>query len=707
MIHYLRLTNFRRHQALEVSFTNGTQVLRGANEQGKTTVLEGISYALFGTGALRTSLDDAVTWGQDVKTLKAELILQVGDTCYQYKRSKSSAEVVVAGDVYCSGQKDVTALSASLLGADANAAARLMFASQNGLRGALEEGSKALSVLIEDLAGFSTFDEILEAAHAKLPLGSAALLEERLKGEQNTLESIDINMPAKPDESAHAAEIQAIQDQIDQMERDIPDLTLKAETASEKWSEASKVYLHHSGLRSTLSAARMNLERAVQQVTALPCLAEPDLDKVQNLKNQVLEAEMFERKVEAYAVFNHLPDGPRYDGDYEAFHADLERVVRLKDAADKEITQIDRAAALATARRINHSNCDKCGQDVTHLTSVQETNASVDAELKALEEMKVKVEGALAKWKEDLQDLNAIRQYADRLYPLTNQLQGFVDMPGDTYPSRLLWACPVPVGGADVKAIRQELAQAEMDVRTILSNNAKLELAAQQHETAQAAFLNAEKALADYPAPSAEQILELKDANDAALLNLNANKGHILVAVGDMKQKQWTFKNDLGLWTFWNSRKEDAQKRIDGCHAELDSLAYNNNLVKKLRTIRPIVANKVWSTVLNAVSVMFSQVRGEASVVTKDTNGFHVNGQSVESLSGSTLDALGLALRVALTKTFVPNCNFLVLDEPAAGMDAERTEKMLGFLQSTGFTQTLLVTHEDISSSIANNIVEV
>ena len=254
MIHYLRLTNFRRHQALEVSFTEGTQVLRGSNEQGKTTVLEGISYALFGTGALRTSLDDAVTWGQDVKTLRAELFLQVGDTCYQYKRSKSGAEVVVAGDVYCSGQKDVTALSASLLGADANAAARLMFASQNGLRGALEEGSKALSVLIEDLAGFSTFDEILEAAQAKLPLGSSALLEERLKGEQSTLESIDLNMPAKPDESTHASEIQAIQDQIDVLEQGARVLE---QVASTTHSTKSKMDKKHPSVQKLLVSMRV------------------------------------------------------------------------------------------------------------------------------------------------------------------------------------------------------------------------------------------------------------------------------------------------------------------------------------------------------------------------------------------------------------------------------------------------------------------
>jgi len=135
-------------------------------------------------------------------------------------------------------------------------------------------------------------------------------------------------------------------------------------------------------------------------------------------------------------------------------------------------------------------------------------------------------------------------------------------------------------------------------------------------------------------------------------------------------------------------------------------LAFNNALVKKLRTIRPLIANKLWSTVLASVSVMFSQMRGEESWVTKEKGGFCVNGQAVESLSGSTLDILGLAIRCSLLRTFLPQCGLLVLDEPCAAADASRTEAMLGFMKSVDFQQTLLVSHEDVSESIADNLIQ-
>ena len=139
---------------------------------------------------------------------------------------------------------------------------------------------------------------------------------------------------------------------------------------------------------------------------------------------------------------------------------------------------------------------------------------------------------------------------------------------------------------------------------------------------------------------------------------------------------------------------------------ELKSLAFNNGLIKAVRAARPVIADRLWNLVLAAVGKYFSEMRGTKSRVTKDGDGFKVDGHTATTLSGSTLDILGLADRVALTRTS-RSAPFLVLDEPAAAMDGERTELMLGFLVTCGFPQTLLVTHEDISESVADNIIAI
>jgi DNA repair exonuclease SbcCD ATPase subunit len=149
-----------------------------------------------------------------------------------------------------------------------------------------------------------------------------------------------------------------------------------------------------------------------------------------------------------------------------------------------------------------------------------------------------------------------------------------------------------------------------------------------------------------------------------------------------------------------------AKLRIDEYTKDIEAVGFNNSLLKKMRAIKPAVTDHLWGSVLAAVSQFFTQLRGEASVVTKDSDGFKVNGASVKSLSGSTLDVLALAVRVALTKTFIPNSSMLILDEPGSGCDRDRMASMLGFLSSIGLTQVILASHDELSLSVADNVLD-
>jgi DNA repair exonuclease SbcCD ATPase subunit len=138
---------------------------------------------------------------------------------------------------------------------------------------------------------------------------------------------------------------------------------------------------------------------------------------------------------------------------------------------------------------------------------------------------------------------------------------------------------------------------------------------------------------------------------------------------------------------------------------ERDDLVFNNTLVKKVKAARPLVASKLWALVLTSVSSMFTNMRGEQSIVTKGPKGFLVNDRPAEALSGSALDLLGFSIRVAMLKTFIPECSFMILDEATSACDDNRTASLLGFIASAGFPQTLLVTHEEASESVADNVV--
>ena len=151
--------------------------------------------------------------------------------------------------------------------------------------------------------------------------------------------------------------------------------------------------------------------------------------------------------------------------------------------------------------------------------------------------------------------------------------------------------------------------------------------------------------------------------------------------------------------------RERAQAEVAARTAELQALEFNNALLKAVREARPVVANKLWALVLGAVSEFFSAMRGQPSVVTRGADGFMVDGHSVATLSGSTKDILGLAIRIALTRTFLPGISLLMLDEPNAAMDDERTANVLGFLGGAGFNQIIVVSHDEMTVDVADHVV--
>ena len=93
-------------------------------------------------------------------------------------------------------------------------------------------------------------------------------------------------------------------------------------------------------------------------------------------------------------------------------------------------------------------------------------------------------------------------------------------------------------------------------------------------------------------------------------------------------------------------------------------------------------------------------------MVTRGEKGFAVDGKSAKSLSGSTKDSLGLAIRLALAKTFLPSLGFLILDEPAAACSDSRESAMLGLLSACDFDQILMVTHSDLADAYSSSIIQ-
>ena len=151
MIKSLMLKNFRKHTDAEFNFSAGLTVGRGSSEAGKTTLAEAILYCLFGSSALRESLDKVVTYDCSESSLKAALVFALDGVDYKIVRGKSGAELTYSGQIV-TGQRETKLFVERLLGCTAETAKLLMFADQNSVRGVLSKGGTAANGLVETLA---------------------------------------------------------------------------------------------------------------------------------------------------------------------------------------------------------------------------------------------------------------------------------------------------------------------------------------------------------------------------------------------------------------------------------------------------------------------------------------------------------------------------------------------------------------------------
>ena len=133
----LRLENFRQHADTDVQFSDGMTAIVGPNGTGKTTLLEAITFALFGDIRAGKVDDLRFFWAEPRKKYIARLTFQLGDKTFEVERSTYDASVKeVSGTekVWATGKAETTQKCESLLGLTYEQFINSFCAEQKGLR---------------------------------------------------------------------------------------------------------------------------------------------------------------------------------------------------------------------------------------------------------------------------------------------------------------------------------------------------------------------------------------------------------------------------------------------------------------------------------------------------------------------------------------------------------------------------------------------
>lgn len=822
LIDTLTLTNFGIHRKRTFKFGPGFNVIRGANEAGKTTVLEAIAIAFFGSSALRGGWEDVVTTGEKVSTLSIDL--RFGQ--YTIHRSKASASVVSDdGQVEISGHGDVTDFFLRLFGVEKGTEKHVMVAKQGKIQGILEEGNSDATRFIENLANFDQIDQLVERMKAVYPVvdqqalnQQVAALEEKLtekKAEelpdlgvsrftlktrehsrdkaQNAVDAMvdvlvaqgnELDVLKEQKRSFDAATVDVVNqvaalDKLKVDQKTVADAVRILETeidcskgrlASarafladlEKKQAAYQNYkrvVNFVGCEHTWDEDLITLYKELEGAKAAVVVLEGEV-KVNEKKIATLEATPVAGE-QLTALRAKQADISEQKAVLKAMTADSDEVVKLKQS----LADVDTEMAVAKSKLIKETVCSACGTDLHE--KAEEINMSVSDELVLLNDTRCALEVNLkAAYKEQrdsrsLQEKELDREYnevlkkTDKLIKVLelaqkqqvdavksilgriqqqiveskesidamesivatqNNVFALLKEVGEegvmvdraVYPWSVSWAGEVPklpyqdqINRANDDVVYCTGLVTQLDGKKKEFHKCCADLSAAQVKLTQ---LQQELTKLTDPTTQIEALVVSISDGKVKLVELQTNLNAQIEGVNAAKTKLALDEQVV------KKHGEDLaaiKKDIKAVQDRILESAENNAMHRAVAEARTTVIESVWNTLLTAANDCFSAIRGTVSEITRDGKFFRVNGVKTVRLSGSTLDSLGLAMRAAIRDVFCPATDFVLLDEVAAGMDVERTAAAMAQVACLNVPQVVLVTHENVSDSLANHIVEV
>lgn len=117
----LALENFRQHRQYQVQFVDGITGVVGRNGSGKTTILEAISFALYGSKALRGKVEDVKTkTAEKIGKCSVTVVFQHDEKIFRIIRTLTDAQIFQGGEEspFITGTREVSAAVSSRLEMD-------------------------------------------------------------------------------------------------------------------------------------------------------------------------------------------------------------------------------------------------------------------------------------------------------------------------------------------------------------------------------------------------------------------------------------------------------------------------------------------------------------------------------------------------------------------------------------------------------------
>jgi DNA repair exonuclease SbcCD ATPase subunit len=692
--------NFMTHKNLSVKFLPGINVIRGENEKGKSSILFGISYNWFGAGFLPQVIEETMTWGTKKTSLFTETVFVVKGETYTCQRSAKGAELY-KGQLkkpLVTGQKEVSVAVADLFSLPSvQSASKLIIAPQNEIRGIIALGSTAAATFIEELIDMREIDNLIKDLSARLLHNYDAKKQALTEVESITTKIKELPVLRGTDE---------VDKKLSVLVPRHSELTKRRQDAQTAATEAGYNLRECQSAQKrgndAANAARNNVDeikrRLIKQEDT-KLITEADIAEAEDLLAASQRYTFYSQDL--IPRLNTRPETV-WEGNEAAFAAYRQGLADNITAQQKQISEKNATAAALRQQIIRDRTCPTCGTELHDKEATDKLNASLEQKIKALQDDVV----ALHVEKEATTQDHLVALEAQDYQLAQNQWLARHRTELEEIGLRVDEnTVPFALSVAEPPEAPERLVTAN-DVALLIKKNKEQQSALGQRETDKQALTDLvekiKKLDAELTLLQGEEISLTvnKGSADRYLQGLEQELGDLNTQKEALDEARTTILTEH---TFIKKMCADLNEDLVLKKDQVKEIQKNADLISAVREARINISNLLWQKLLSVTETYFSLFRGKRSTLSISKKGILVD-DHLSAPSGSTLDVLGLSLRLAIGKLFADN-GFCALDEPSAGCDETRTAAMAAGLISANLEQIIMVTHKDVDEQIGNLIL--
>ncbi len=723
MIGRVKLKNFLSHENTEIEFGEGLTVFIGRNGAGKSSVIDAITYALYGrhTRGKRTHVRDGSGGG------RVELELHMAGRKYSIVREFDgkgelrAASIREDGRLLVVGEKRdeerVSDTVSRILGMTYDRMVSSVIIQQGEIDAILKSDPKELKEFFDDMIGLRTFDvayekvrRVLEGFRERVRKATGKFPEDAKSVEQE-LESLRREVEgANEQEKVLVEELEKLNDEY----RQINERVKRAEELIRLYHELESVL---GELRATIRGeVNRSEERVARLEKALRLLSRKEEVETRVRRLKELESALQDLKGEKEGIrkqleeirkeLNALPMGSSGAKSLDELRDEARRrAERLRD----DSMELGKALAGGQINLALYELQDRVERDVESVVDlVSETYTSAMASRAA----------ELMRREEDLQgQLNSVMQ---RITEAEKEIKGLRTFEGQDVESlrALMLSAEQEIkreGGEDgVKSLMVKL-EGLRAIRAVLEK-AKSPLDLDLEVLNGLDVLLGDEEVSRMTSRLKEGIAKLRDSEFRAetvneLEGLRAKMEQLNRAIGQKTSQLQVLRRNV----------EEAKGKIEQLEKVLDVLRKASEFYARIEKVRNVVYYRdgpvlkslrtwIYSRIserardyLDMFDAAVDNVRIEEKRTGRGSEVVFVcyyRGREVswERLSGGEKVALALALRLAIGDVLgAQRLKFFVLDEPTVHLDSEKKERLREVLMrlSQKMPQVIVITHDE------------